>query len=75
MDIFKEDGAKGRVYYVYDAKKMKRQDAIETAAFNAKVAKSKMKVIPVWVKKNTLYTAKETGAVKMMAVIRQSKSA
>ena len=72
MDIFKDAGRTGRVYYV-SPYKVDPDKAIAEAAHASKNARHSMQIIPVWVKGDDLYLDKTKGAKKHLAVVRKGK--
>ena len=72
MEIYKGEGNKGRVYYVFDRKK-KPEIAIQEAARESKNAVKDMLIIPVWTNGIELYLEPAKGAIKAFAVVRKGK--
>jgi hypothetical protein len=69
MEIYKSDGYRGRVYYVFDRKKNPSTAIIE-AAHASKNSRENMITIPVWVNGMDLYLEPTKGAIKALAVVR-----
>lgn len=67
MEIYKEAGKTGRVYYVFGIS-VKAEEAIHEGARHRKVSPSRLKTIPVYVKGNELFLERVEGGKLKVAV-------